>query len=227
MRHLPLLLGHRGARAFRSVSENTFASFDLALEHGCDGFEFDVRLSGCGRAVVCHNPRVGTITVSRATATQLRELPLLEQVLSRYCDRVFLDVELKVPGLESKLLAALQSHAPQRGFVISSFLPSVILELRARSGRLPLGIICEKRSQLATSMQLPVDYIIAAEKLVTSELIEEIHAAGRKIIVWTVNLPARMLDLAAAKVEGIVSDNTRLLVETVRPQPKAAAGLKD
>ena len=41
-----------------AVPENTFASFDLALEHGCDGFEFDVRLTGCGRAVVCHDPKV-------------------------------------------------------------------------------------------------------------------------------------------------------------------------
>src|SRR5215467_12249573 len=135
MRRLPLLLGHRGARAFRSVSENTYASFDLALEHGCDGFEFDVRLTGCGRAVVCHDSQVQGVTVSRATARQLMDLPILEDVLARYADRVFLDIELKVPGLESKLLDALHHHWPHRDFVVSSFLPSVLMELRARSGR--------------------------------------------------------------------------------------------
>ena len=35
MARLPLLLGHRGARASTGIPENTFASFDLALEHGC------------------------------------------------------------------------------------------------------------------------------------------------------------------------------------------------
>ena len=45
MAHLPLLLGHRGAVCSLGVPENTFASFDLALEHGCGGFEFDVRLT--------------------------------------------------------------------------------------------------------------------------------------------------------------------------------------
>ena len=44
----PLLLGHRGARAEKSISENTLASFDLALAQGCDGFEFDVRLAADG-----------------------------------------------------------------------------------------------------------------------------------------------------------------------------------
>jgi glycerophosphoryl diester phosphodiesterase len=42
----PLLLGHRGARAVKSIPENTLASFDRAVADGCDGFEFDVRLTG-------------------------------------------------------------------------------------------------------------------------------------------------------------------------------------
>ena len=50
----PLLLGHRGAR--RVAPENTFFAFDKALRAGCDGFEFDVRLSSDGRGVVCHDP---------------------------------------------------------------------------------------------------------------------------------------------------------------------------
>jgi hypothetical protein len=45
----PLLLGHRGAR--RAAPENTLAAFDLALQHGCDGFEFDVRRTLDGRSL--------------------------------------------------------------------------------------------------------------------------------------------------------------------------------
>ncbi len=43
----PLLLGHRGAKSY--APENTIEAFELALQHGCDGFEFDVRLTR-GRA---------------------------------------------------------------------------------------------------------------------------------------------------------------------------------
>src|SRR5277367_2023526 len=104
MSDLPLLLGHRGARASTSVRENTRASFDLAMEHGCDGFEFDVRLTACGRGLVCHDPKMDGVTVSEATADQLLHLAVLEDVLERYGQRAFLDIELKVPGLESKVL---------------------------------------------------------------------------------------------------------------------------
>ena len=55
----PLLLGHRGARALKSIPENTIASFDRALADGCDGFEFDVRLTADEEPVVCHDPKVG------------------------------------------------------------------------------------------------------------------------------------------------------------------------
>jgi len=87
----PILLGHRGARAVHSVPENTIVSFDLALEHGCDGVEFDLRLTGCGRALVCHNAKVGKITVARATSRQTTSLARLEDVLRHYGHRIFLD----------------------------------------------------------------------------------------------------------------------------------------
>ena len=119
----PILLGHRGARSVRSVPENTIVSFDLALEHGCDGVEFDLRLTGCGRALVCHNAKVGKITVSRATRRQLLHLPRFEDVLRHYGHRIFLDIELKVKGMESKVLAALRERPLNGNYVISSVPP--------------------------------------------------------------------------------------------------------
>lgn len=217
MQHVPLLLGHRGARAFRSVPENTFASFDLALEHGCDGFEFDVRQTACGRAVVCHDTRIDGITVAQAQAHQLLDLPLLENVLSRFGDRVFLDIELKVPGLESRLLDAVRRHWPECPFVVSSFHPEILLGLRARSGNLPLGIICDQPSQLAAWRELPTNYVIPECPLVTRDLVERVHAAKRKLLVWTVNQAEDMLRLAEWDVDGIISDDTELLVKTLHP----------
>src|SRR6266581_1694160 len=147
MSDIPLLLGHRGARAFTSIPENSFASFDLAIEQGCDGFEFDVRLTGCGRALVCHNPKIGSVTVSRARANQLRDLP-----------------------------------------------------------------------QLARWPGLPVKYVIAHESLVDEQLIAEVRKAGRRLFIWTVNDRNNMLRAAKWGVEGIISDETELLVNTLRPK---------
>ncbi len=63
-----LLLGHRGARKY--APENTFAAFDLALTHGADGFEFDVRRTRDGANVIGHDPRLNRLIV-RKSSTEL------------------------------------------------------------------------------------------------------------------------------------------------------------
>jgi glycerophosphoryl diester phosphodiesterase len=49
----PFIIGHRGASAH--APENTLAAFDLALDAGADGIEFDVRLARDGVPVVIHD----------------------------------------------------------------------------------------------------------------------------------------------------------------------------
>src|SRR6185503_2395231 len=105
-----LLLGHRGSRSSGSARENTFPAFDLALEHGCGGFEFDVRLTGDEVAVVCRDAKVGRLSVGRTAASRLQELPTLEAVLERYLTGGFLDIELKMPGVELQLHRLLSRH---------------------------------------------------------------------------------------------------------------------
>jgi glycerophosphoryl diester phosphodiesterase len=214
MSDLPLLLGHRGARSSTSIPENSLASFDLALEHGCDGFEFDVRLAGCGRAVVCHDPKVEGISVAQATADQLVALPILEDVLRRYSQRAFLDIELKVRGLESKVLNSLREYRMEEDYVVSSFLPEVVMELKSRSAKLQAGIICDKPGQLAGWREPNAEYVIPHHSLVTLRLVKEVHDAGKKLLTWTVNDRKTMLRLADWKVDGIVSDDTKLLAQT-------------
>ncbi|HWJ46922.1 MAG TPA: glycerophosphodiester phosphodiesterase, partial [Candidatus Udaeobacter sp.] len=142
----PLLLGHRGARAVRSIPENTLESFDRALADGCDGFEFDVRLTADEEAVVCHDARISGYEVSRTPAKQLDRLPRLRDVLQRYRSS-FLDIELKVKGLEKITLDLFLRHKPLRGFVVSSFQPGTLKSLRALDASILLGLICEFENQ--------------------------------------------------------------------------------
>ena len=216
MARLPLLLGHRGARASTGIPENTFASFDLALEHGCDGFEFDVRLAACGTAVVCHDPKAGKLAIARTRAQQLPRLPRLTDVIQRYGERAFLNIELKVKDLESKVLTALGEFPPRNGYVVSSFIPDVVMDLEARSSSASIGIICETPAQLAFWRQLPVDYVIPHQSLVDEVLVQDVQHAGLRIFVWTVNEPEVMRRLAVWGVDGIISDETKLLVATLR-----------
>ena len=184
------------------------------MADGCDGFEFDVRLSEDEEAVVCHDAKVSGYDVSRSLAKDLSQLPRLRDVLQRYRDS-FLDIEWKVKGLERITLDLFLRHKPRRGFVVSSFQPGSLKTVRALDATVPLGLICESKTQLRLWNELPVEYVIPHYELADPELVRKIKGAGKKVIVWTVNDPADMQRFAEYGVDGIISDDTSLLCRTL------------
>jgi glycerophosphoryl diester phosphodiesterase len=218
MKNRPLLLGHRGARGEKSMAENTLASFDLALAQGCDGFEFDVRMAADGQAVICHDETTGrALKIADCSAEQLC-LPVLRDVLIRYHDSAFLDIELKVAGLEKLTADLLKNMAPTRGYVLSSFLPDVLKEIHRLGSGIPLGLICETRLELARWRELPVSYVIPHFALVRQDLITELKAGNKKIFVWAVNEPSAMKRFAEWGVDGMISDYPDRLASTLAPR---------
>jgi glycerophosphoryl diester phosphodiesterase len=220
MRIRPLLLGHRGARAEKSVLENTLDSFDLALARGCDGFEFDVRLSADDCPVICHDESVGGLEIAQTAAEKLF-LPTLRDVLRRYQTSAFLDIELKVSGLENITLELLRTYPPARGYVVSSFRPEVLDTIHGMDASIHLALICETRSQFSFWPTLPIDCVIAHYKLLTRGAILAIKRAGKKIFVWTVNSTKGMARFAEWKVDGIISDQPERLVAVIGSRSKS------
>ena len=214
MSNRPLLLGHRGTRAVQSIPENTLASFDRALADGCDGFEFDVRLTVDLEAVISHDAKVGRDKIERATAKEVSQLPRLRDVLQRYRDS-FLDIELKVKGLERTIVDLFLRLKPRKGCVVSSFLPGALKSLHGEDAAIPLGLICETKTQLRLWNELPINYVIPHHDLLDAELVRKVKGSGKKVIVWTVNDPAAMLQSAEWGVDGIISDDPKLLVQTL------------
>lgn len=209
----PLLLGHRGARASRHIPENTLASFDLCLQHGCDGFEFDVRRSADGEAVICHDETWRGMKIAERAARDLG-VPTLVEVLQRFSSRAFLDIELKVEGLEKQTLAALRLHSPEKGYLISSFLPAVLHVMHALDATVPLGWLCERNPR---SDAVPeAAWVLPRLDCMTREVVEDLHAARKKVMTWTVNRAADMRPLAGWGVDGMISDDTELLVQSFR-----------
>jgi glycerophosphoryl diester phosphodiesterase len=232
----PLLLGHRGASKY--APENTIQAFDLALAHGCDGFEFDVRYSSDGRTVISHDPRLNGREIARTSYVDLslRSQPKpprisaksapashpiatltgLEDVIARYANSAFLDIELKATGEIEHWLAALKANPPQRRFVISSFLPELIQAIHKRDASLPLGLIADTRAQLSWWRELPISTLILHTQLVSPSVLNEAHDARKKVYAWTVNRREQMQALTARGVDGIISDDTRLLGATFK-----------
>lgn len=107
------VVAHRGAS--RDCPENTRASFDAAVEQGCDAIELDLQLSRDGVPVVYHDRTLsraggGRRRVAQLDLAELRRLdaglrggarfrgepiPTLSEVLARYAHRVTLLLEIK------------------------------------------------------------------------------------------------------------------------------------
>jgi glycerophosphoryl diester phosphodiesterase len=210
----PLLLGHRGARAEKAVPENTLASFDLALTQGCDGFEFDLRVTADGQPVVSHDATAHGLKIAESSAERLH-LPHLREVLARYQSAAFLDIELKVSGLEAVATDLLRKLAPARGFVVSSFLPDVLRTIHDLDATIPLGLICETQAELSLWPTLPGEYVIPHHKLVRKSLIDEFKAARKKMFVWTVNATVDVKRFSKWGADGIISDHPKRLARAL------------
>jgi glycerophosphoryl diester phosphodiesterase len=226
----PLLLGHRGARprlprlGLRwpgAPAENSLAAFEYALAHGCDGIEFDVRFTSDRRSALCHDPKYGRREIAsteyagldRRHRFERRHAPMacLEDVLARFGSMSYLDIEMKVGGQEEAIVAAIKAQLPMHGFVVSSFLPEVLLRLRELDAWLPLGFVCKHAEEARQWTTLPISIFIPHYKLVSQALVDEVHAAGRKLFTWTVNQRRDLVRLANWGVDGLISDDPKLL----------------
>jgi glycerophosphoryl diester phosphodiesterase len=197
-------------------------ALQLALDHGCDGFEFDVRVTSDGEPAICHDAKYEGLVVEKTTRDALTGrfpaeagLCFLDQVIERFHEKAFLNIELKVPGAEETTLELLKMFPAAKGCVVSSFLPEVVEELARLSATVPLGLICESGRQLERWKDLPIQAVMARRDLISRDLVKELHAAEKQIFVWTVNSAGEMNEFAAAGVDGIISDDTLLLAKTL------------
>ncbi len=226
----PLLLGHRGARPLSRFKprppaagippENSIACFEYALAHGCDGFEFDVRMTRDGRLLICHDAWLRGYKVSASLFDSLcsrcgATLPCLEDVLAACADRAYLDIEVKTAGAEELIAKALRRYA--RGqYLLSSFLPEVLRRLHQLDPSLPLGYVCERTTSMRIWRDLPIEVFLPHYELVSEKLVREVHNREMQVYTWTVNQEKDLLRLAGWGVDGLISDDPELLQQTFR-----------
>ena len=118
-------IGHKGADLI--VPGNTPASFDAALAHGVDMIEFDVlpehRTPGRPAAA---RPRLR----ARRRRADARGGPRAPRVSP--FDGVELDVDLKLPGYEERVVDALREHGLiERSLVSSNWMRSLVVSARS------------------------------------------------------------------------------------------------
>ena len=223
----PLLLGHRGLRlrglgriGAAPPAENSLAAFEYALSQGCDGFEFDVRHTRDGRNVLWHDPQLNGRELAVTDFAELMaadgsHLACLEDVLQQFGQRAYLDIEIKVTGGEESVVAALKQSTLSRAYIVSSFLPQVLLRVHELDEQIPLGYICEHAALMDRWRELPIRVFLPRHDRLRHHLIEEVHQHGKQVMTWTVNSARSMKVFAGWGVDGLISDDPRLLFRTL------------
>jgi glycerophosphoryl diester phosphodiesterase len=224
----PLRIAHRGMP--RRLRENTLPSFAAALAAGADGIELDVHATVDRVVVVHHDAHVsGSMAIARTTWPELRrhalaasgvEIPTLAEVCDLVHDRAELFVEIKGGGIEREVAAALAGH---RGTsAIHSFDHPTIRRLSQLDRRLRLGLLFEEPVADVAAMLRANGALDAWPQyaVVDALLVDSVHAAGGRVIAWTVNEPREVARLAALGVDGLCTDDVSLFGAST-PQPSA------
>ena len=234
----PLVLGHRGAAA--RVAENTLASFQAALEAGADGIETDVRLTADGVAVLVHDADLARTTdgsglVHQLTLEELRHadtgagpIPTLAEALALVAGHgAGMALEVKNlpgdpgydPAHEGAVDALLQEVEafPDLPVLVVSFNPRSIERCRGRG--VETGFIStaamDPRVALRYAKEAGHGWVwpnVGAVQASGPRLMEEVHAAGLRIAVWTVDDPADVATLLGWGLDAVVTNVPDLAV---------------
>lgn len=229
-------VGHKGADLI--APGNTFASFDAALEAGVDMVEFDVLREEHGEGLI--------LAHDWADAARRESPHTLEEALAHFASEAFagveLNVDLKLPGYELRVLEALRSFGLLERALISSQNEESLALLRAaepgvrlgwsvpklkrdpfrsRATRLPAfvalqlfrAVLPERAARAIRSRRC--DAVMAHWRLVTPRLVRRVRAAGGELYVWTVDDLPRLRSLEALGVTGVITNDPRLFSQLV------------
>jgi glycerophosphoryl diester phosphodiesterase len=186
----PLVIAHRGA--CWEVPENTLEAFELAIAEEADYIEFDVRARN-GELVICHDPGPP------------EGVPTLDEVLAALTGRIGLCVEVKEEETTDAVLDALERHgADPEQLMVVSFQAGAVRRVAERRPEIRCVLHTDDPAEAAGCWGIGFEEPAAAGR------IEAAQAIGLATTVFTVNDPARMLELAAFGVTGIFTDRPAL-----------------
>ncbi|WP_434033641.1 glycerophosphodiester phosphodiesterase [Cupriavidus sp. a3] len=230
----PRHIAHRGAG--KLAPENTLAAFRHGAAFGYRMFEFDVKLTADDKPVLMHDATLDRTTSGkgRVDALTLGELALLDAgswhgpawagepvptlaAIARYtqANGFLANIEIKpVPGTEARTGAAvaLDAAALWAGAAVPPLLSSFSEETLTAAARvapdLPRALLLDK---------LPADWLERLRRLgcvaldanyreLDEGVIASAHAAGYRVLSYTVNDPAKAAQLLGWGLDGLITD---------------------
>lgn len=233
----PLLFGHRGYSSLKA--ENTLAAFQLCIEKGIPGVELDVQLCKTGELVIVHDANMQRVSGRDALVAELsfdelrsldvgegQQVPLLSELFELCGEKLYYDIELKVPGLPDGGLAkktwqTITAFGLEGRCMISSFNPLALRRFNRISKKaLPSAVIFDESPSIPKIFQHGWGRHIARATYMKPPLAQLDEAFVQKfkerkhypLCVWTVDDLAdgqRALEMGA---DGLISNDPALFL---------------
>jgi glycerophosphoryl diester phosphodiesterase len=218
-------IAHRGAKL--ELPENSVPAFRRAFERGADAIELDVHCTRDGVVVVHHDPSVRqaagkskSLGISDTSWHELERaelasgigLPRLVDVLAMTPAGKTVYVEIKGENIETSVLSVI--GASRARCAVHSFDHRAIARCRQIAPDIPRGILFDDPP--AREMMRALELTGARDlwprwDLIDAPFVARAHDAGARVIAWTVNSVSAARALIDMGVDGLCTDDVRLL----------------
>jgi glycerophosphoryl diester phosphodiesterase len=236
-----LVFGHRGANAYAPM--NTLPAFLLAAEQGADGVELDVHLSKDKQLIVLHDFTVDHTTNGKGYARDMTlaelkaldagshksaqykgvQIPTLDEVFEAIGQKLYVNVEIKseteeTDGVEQAVADCLRRNNMQERVIVSSFNPLALKRFREIMPDVPIGYLYVAEAQpFAELMEtLPHEARHPHHPMIDRAYMEWAKSNHYRVNTWTVNDPARAVELRDMGVDAIITDAPDIMLEALR-----------
>ncbi|MGB4406740.1 MAG: glycerophosphodiester phosphodiesterase [Sphaerochaeta sp.] len=220
---------HRGFSG--EYPENTMLAFRKAYETGCEGIELDVYLSKDGYLVVIHDEQVDRTTdrkgyvrdytlselesMNAGTANVFEGIPSFE----KYCIwaqnlNLITNIEIKTnryyyPGIEEKVVQMVQKYNLEKKVLISSFNHASLWKIKTIEPTFPCAMLVNSKgigNAGSYAKAMGMDFFHPDGSTLTQEVVQECHAQGIMVNVWTVDDMALLKRVISWNVDGIITN---------------------
>ena len=201
--------------------ENTVAGLEKAYELEASGGEIDIQRTSDGYYVVNHDADFArTAGVSKKPSEMTLEevktlrvdgvpVPTLEEMLEAARGRLTLYVELKGETADIQMaedaVKTLKELNMTDGAVLISLKYDLIDYIETKYPEIKTGYLAF--ASFGDTASLNCDYLALEEEVATESTIADIHAKGKKVLVWTVNDSEDIEEFAQSGADELITDN--------------------
>ncbi|MBC7581411.1 glycerophosphodiester phosphodiesterase [Aeromicrobium sp.] len=202
-----LIVGHRGAKGL--APENTLESFEIAIKHGVDQIETDVRLTSDGQVVIVHDKKFTDaqrkqLRVIDATYPQLRahnsSLLTLDEAITHVNRRVRLMIEVKQRVQTEPVILIVNSFLSEgwraEDFIFASFDYKVLQEVQTALPQIEL-VVLERWSSIravSRARRLQTKYISMDQSFLWSGVVRSLCKRYKLFTYPSQHIPHRPTD---------------------------------